>query len=421
MSRWQFAYAPLLILASAVMFLKSGIYARILSVQQFGQLNVIFLVASTVIGFGALGFNHLAHKLLPLYHLRKDSEAASKFLTAGLVVFLSVLTVGMAIALLLGPSITSFGGTEVIVIGAVSLSQLAFTMRLIWIKSEFQYLAHAAWSSLRAIALFTIGIIVALQTKDVIAIVAAEALVTGILAWPLVAKANVRSHLFRPGGVRQIREIISGHWTSALTLLRLQGTVIVLYLLDRWIGVATLSSHEYGIYAVGLIVLTSFEILQSVIAVPAFPTLSRMLADGNRRAAYTLVSRISIGILLVGLACSVPGIWILEYAVREFLPQYIESILVLKFALLAGVIRVANFFATFSILVNKEQVTAKVYLIFGSIVIVAAILARAIAGMNFAPIHIAILAVVVSMFIFFSDFTVAFRAARRSEPLGGAR
>lgn len=421
MSRWQLAYAPLLILASAAMFLKSGIYARILSVPQFGQLNVIFLIATSVVSFGALGFNHLAHKLLPHYHLRKDTDAASEFLAASLVVFMVVLTAGISIGLMFGRITAFLSGTEVLVIGAVSLSQLAFMMRLIWIKSEFKYLAYAAWSCLRAAALFVAGITVALRTRNVLSIVVVEAFVTGILAWPLVSKARFRSHLFRAGGVNQIRQIIGIHWMSAVTLLRLQGTVTILYLLDRWIGVATLSSHEYGIYAVGLIVLTSFEMLQSVIAVPAFPTLSRMLADGNRLEAYKLVSRISIGILVVGLACSVPSIWILEYTVREFLPQYMESILVLKFTLLAGVIRVSNFFATFSILVNRERTTARIYLIFGSIIVFAAIIANWAVGMDFTPIHIAILAVIVSMFIFLSDFSIAFRAAHNSEPLGAVR
>jgi O-antigen/teichoic acid export membrane protein len=412
MSRWQFAYLPPLLLASLLMLLKGMAYARILDVDQFGQLNALLLAVTTFVNVGALGFNHLAHKLLPRLYVQRDAVATSQFIITNLAVYcITVITIlgiaGIAYTLVSSPQLK-----WIPVISLTSLAQSLFALKLIAIKSELTFSSYAGWSFLRALALSCAGIATAAMTRSVTAVVVVEGLVTGALAGPFLAQ-----HLSRfSSGCRQATRFIwqsfSRHARAAATLLVVQGTVTVLYMIDRWVGVVVLSTREYGIYSVGLIVLTAFETLQSVIGVPAYPVLSRMILTGDRAGAFRLCLKMSGLVLAIALICALPAVVLLKMAVRAYLPSYVESLSILGLMVLGGSVRVGNFFGTFCILVDEEWRMVKLGTGIIAVVIVTTTMLQLGLSIQLKPIYVALLSLGVSLAMLVGYFWIARRAVR---------
>lgn len=411
--RRQFTYLPILLIASAILLLKGGLYARLLLVEEFGKLSAAFLVITMTVSFGALGFNHLAHKLLPRFHSARDDEARANFIAASIAVYFGCTLLGIGGALIGAMATNAYSAAWVCAVAAAALTQFVFALQLIAIKSEFRFVDHAAWSLTRAVALSSVGAVVAWFTNDAQHVVLTEACVTAIMLYPMRGLLRTAKGKLALSSIRSIGRAIREHRRAAFDLLQLHGMIIVIYMLDRWIGVSVLSVHDFGIYSVALIVLMAFENLQAIIGVPSYPMLSNLMADGDLAAGYRQAFRISITLLLVGLALSVPGAWLLALMVKEFLPQYVAALAVIDVVLVAGVLRVSNFFGTFCILADQQRVMSRIALCIAGLTTVAALVA-VFAGVELRPAHIAAIALGLSIASFTADFLVARRVVRLS-------
>ena len=404
----QFAYMPILLLASGILLLKSGVYARLLRVEEFGELSAALLVINTAVSFGALGFNHLAHKMLPKFHAANDHDSRAAFLAASIVVFVTVTVLALCGALVAGAWSGSFSITWSVAVAAGALTQFAFALQLISIKSEFRFVAHSSWSLTRALCSLLAGAVVAWQTQSATAVIVAEACVLLMLLLPMRAMLRGSTASFPPDG---IGASVRTHASAAFGLLKLQGMITVLFMLDRWIGVSVLSAREFGIYSVALIVMMAFENLQAIIGVPAYPVLNRLMAAGDAVAGYRHAFKLSVGLLLTGLLLCVPGTWILHVLVRNFLPQYVDALNVIGIILVSGILRVSNFFGTFCILADQERFMSQIALGVALVTISAVFLAYT-NGAVLGPMHVAGISLTISLATFGADFLVGRRVAR---------
>lgn len=410
-ARRQYFYFPLLLLASAILLLKSGVYARLLRVEEFGGLSAALLVINTAVSFGALGFNHLAHKVLPPMHAAGDARGRASFLGASLLVFIALAGTAGFSACIAGFFLPGLSLGWILATTAAAITQFLFALQLIGIKSGFRFVDHAAWSLVRAVCLTAAGAVVAWATERAQFVVLAEAVVSAMLLWPM--RSLLRGSA---GGSRQrlcdafvsMRE----HFPAALRLLQLQGMITVIYMLDRWIGVSVLSAREFGIYSVALIVLVAFENLQAIIGVPAYPVLSSLISKDDHAAGYRYAFRISARLLAVGMLLSVPGTFLIDFLIGRFLPQYIEAEAVIHLVLLAGILRVSNFFGTFCILADQEQIMSRIAIGIAATVVALAFLGYLL-GVAFTPLHIAAAALAISGVSLSADFLVARRVALR--------
>jgi O-antigen/teichoic acid export membrane protein len=415
--RRHFVYVPVLVGATALMFLKNIVYARIFSVENFGGFNQALLCAGVFTNFAGAGLQLLGHKLLPQYYARGDHPSAERLLASALGVY------GLAAALVAGAiGVGIFSGllrdaTASYATLLNASAQSVFLLCLIQIKSEFRFLDHALLSTLRAVLLLAGGAAVAVITRDVGATLATEGMLTLVVATPLFAGSRGRQILGKAREPRAEYSWLALNLPGALRLLWLNGTVTLLYTIDRWTGLALLTKREYGIFSLGLLVIAMFETMQTVVNVAAYPLMGRMIAHEEHARAFRFATLATLVVVGVTAICYVPFVLLLDFMVRAYLPQYVDAVTVLKLAVVAGALRLADFYGSFAVLCDKEQ---KLAWAFGAVVAVAAALivtARAAGDLRLNPNRLAVLTVLVSACGFLLNLAGALHGRRRCRVL----
>jgi O-antigen/teichoic acid export membrane protein len=413
-------YAPVLIGATVLLFLKSFVYARLFPVESFGVFNQATLFASTFTNCAGAGLQLLGHKLLPQYYARDDEQSAEKLLASALTVFGSITLLSgicIAVAIFAGSlSGTATWGATLL----LATAQFMFMLRLIDIKSRLRFLDHARLSSLRALLLLALGTAVAATTRSVAATLTVESVVTLLLAAPAFAGQRGARILRQAFDLRADRAWLAANLPAALRLLWLSGTLVLLYAIDRWSGIALLTKQQYGIFALGLLVVVVFETLQTVVNVAAYPLMGRMIAHGQCRRAFRLATVITLLVFGLTGVCYVPFVLILDFLVRGYLPAYAAATTVIKLAVIAGALRLADFYASFAVLCNQEQRMTWLLGAVGVIVVAIVYAVRTVGHVSFDPERLAIVTVGVSVCGFLVNFAVAVRALRRNAGLAPA-
>ena len=282
LNRRYVLYMPILAGASALLFLRTFVYARVFPVEGFGALNQAMLVASTFTSLAGVGLLQLAQKLLPQFHALEERAKFEDLLSS----CLTMCGVSASIAAVLLAGAISLGWLQGGLVFAVALpfaiAQYLFTIRLIEIKSELRFLDHSRVSAIRAVVLLLLGVAVAMLTRSVSATLAVEALVTLAVSLPVVMGERGKAVLRKLRTLRVDHRWFGQYYQAALRLFVLNGTLTLLYAIDRWFGVALLTRHEYGIFALGLTIISLFETLQLIVNVSAYPLMGRMIRAANR-------------------------------------------------------------------------------------------------------------------------------------------
>jgi O-antigen/teichoic acid export membrane protein len=409
-------YMPVLVGASALMFVKTFVYARLFTVDSFGLLSQALLVASTFTNFAGAGLQLLGHKALPQYHARGDRESFDNLLASAIAIcavsgVLAVAAVGIAAA----SGSLNRGATFAVAI-VYAVAQYLFVLRLIEIKSELRFLDHSLLSITRAAAVLALGVVVALATRDITVTLAMESIVTLLLAAPLVSGTRGQDVLRRALALPTEHRWLGANFGGALRLLWLQGTYTILYATDRWSGIALLTKHEYGIFALGLSIVALFETLQVIVNVSAYPLMGRMIAEGEHRRAFRFATLATVLVVVGGALCYMPFALFLDFLLHKYLPAYAEAAKVIKLAVAAGILRLADFYASYAVLRDSET---RLALASGALVLltVAGIsAAHTLGGVRFDPSRMIWVSVGVAVCGFLLNLAIATNAWLRWEP-----
>jgi O-antigen/teichoic acid export membrane protein len=405
-------YMPILLGASALLFLRTFLYARIFQVEDFGLLNQALLVATTFTSFAGFGMQLLGHKLLPQYHAREDRESFDDLVSSCLV--FCAASASLAAVVLVIATALGWLQNSVVFVAAVGygIAQYLFLQRLIEVKSELRFLDHSKLSGIRALALLITGVVIATTTHSVAATLAAESLVTLAVAIPLIVGERGRILIRKSLAIQSEHRWLSQHYPAALRLLWLNGTSTVLYAVDRWFGIALLTKREYGIFALGLIVITLFETLQVIVNVSAYPLMGRMIAGGDRLRAFKFASLATTTVIAAGVIFYVPFVFLLDFLLHKYLPSYVEASTVIKLAVVVGMLRLADFYASFSVLLDRER---RLALAGGALLAVAVAVisaARASGVVDFSPNRMMQISLAIAACAFAINLTIATNAAR---------
>jgi O-antigen/teichoic acid export membrane protein len=412
LGRREFIYIPLLLLSTGLLFAKNLVYAKLLPVAGFGAFNEAILVGSTFANFGGAGLQLLAHKVLPRNYARGELDAVTDLLGSALGVFgiastVMAAAIGVAVA---GGFVKAATWWYAALL--YSAAQYAFVLRLIDLKSDLRFVNHAMLSAIRAILLMACGIGVALLTRSVPGVVAIEALVTLLLSRPICAHVRGKDVGRKALRLWSDHAWLSSNLAGALHLLWLNSTMMLLYALDRWSGLVLLTEHEFGILALGLMALVAFETAQTIINVSAYPIMGRMISRGQHKRAFGLATLATAVIVGLSAICYFPFIWLFDYLVHRYLTAYVEAAPVVKVVVLAGTLRLADFYGSFAVLCNREKILART---FGVTVIVTAGLIAFLhlgAGVRFNPMRLTMVTLAVSTMGFAGNAIVAFIANR---------
>jgi O-antigen/teichoic acid export membrane protein len=401
-------YVPVLFCASGLLFLKSVVYARLLSVEAFGGLNQALLIASTFTNFAGAGLPLLGHKLLPQFYVRGESELADSLIASAIMAFGSLTFVA---AVVIGVAVVAGWLTNAATWYAtllVSVAQSIFFMRLIDCKSKLRFMDHALLSVSRAVLLLIAGAGVALATRSVAPTLATEGLVTLCMALPLIS--GPRGSLIVRKAITldiQQRQWLAETVPAALRLLWLNGTITLLYSIDRWTGVALLTKQQYGIYALGFVVVLVFETLQTVVNVAAYPLMGRLIARELHHRAFNLATTGTVVVVALTVVCYAPFVYFLKYLVRDFLPAYSGATVVIELSVIAGAFRLADFYSSFAILRNQERRLAWAFGVLLALVAIGLWVASSILHVKFDPNRMAYVTVVIAACAFVLNLGIA--------------
>lgn len=414
LNRRLILYMPILAGASALLFVRTFVYARIFPVEDFGALNQAMLVASTFTSLAGLGLMQLAQKMLPQWCALDERHRFEDLLTS----CVAMCAVSGAVAALVLAIAVGLGWLHGAWLFAVALpfaiSQYLFSVRLIEIKSELRFLDHSRVSIIRAVVLLSMGVAVAALTGSVPATLAVEALVTLGVTLPILAGERGKAVLRKLRSLGRDRSWFTAYYAPALRLFYLNGTLALLYAIDRWFGVALLTKHEYGIFALGLTIISLFETLQLIVNVSAYPLMGRMIARGEQGRAFRFATLASVVVIAIGGICYVPFTLLLDWLLQRFLPSYLEAAGVIRLAVLVGILRLADFYGSFAILLDRERRLTFASGLLLAAAFVAIVVANATGYVRFDPDRMIRVTLCIAACIFLLNWFVAAQANRRA-------
>ena len=420
-SRRQIVYFPLLVTAAGLQFIKGFVYARLLPVEAFGSLNQALLFASTFANFAGLGFPLLAAKMLPQYYMHGETDHADDLLASAIAVGILASLIGafaIFVAYLIG-LIPSFGWWyAVLFYGAF---QYLFIIKLSNIRSELRFTSFALLSCFRAVLFLGGGALTAWLTRDVIATLVYELITTAILSLPIASRTRSREIYRKLGILVSDHQWLSTNLRGALRLLWLSGTLTTACALDKWAGVLLLDQKQYGVYALGVVILTVFDAAQFFINVAAFPIMGHMVAAGQYLASFRFAKQAILTVAVVSCLFYGPFVYAVDWLIHKFLIKYIASTSVIHVLIIAGCFRLADFYGSLAILCNREIVLTRCYLVILVGFSLLIFILHRWAHVDFPPLRIAFIAVGISGTILATNFFIARNSQHVLEALPHAK
>lgn len=350
----MFSYTPLLGVAAAVSFGKLIVYAKLVTVAQFGALGQMLLV-SAAFGMGAsLGLQSVASRDVPALFARGLERRGVRLLVQAIAVasWIALLTLLGAAA---GLSLFDLTAEELMLGVVHGWAQLAFLTLAFESRSRLELMRYARDMAARNAAIAVLGAVVAGFGFGARGVVLAE--IAGTLAFCIVIGRSVLARA--RVGSRWLRHALAVHrsrlpWRAAL--LMCAGTLVMFasFNVDRWIAAETLPRDVFGLYAFGWLVLLAAQSVQGLLNSGLLPLLSRRRAVALEASAYRLTALISAALLVGGLSAVVPTASMLAWTVEHWLPQYAEARPLWLPLLLAAVFRVSDFWSSLLLVVERE-------------------------------------------------------------------
>ena len=349
----QFIYFFLLVASSGLIFGRTSICVYFLTADQFGTLSKSLIMSNTLITYAGLGMQHLILKKLPMYYTNHEKAKIDILLNQALVIFTAATILISTIIMIASVIGLNRGPLLPLMIVFHSFFQFVFLIFQLNVRSQFEFLRYSGIALGRAVLIFMLVLILVTYQPSLYYVLACEMFVNLLLVIYLVYNDSIKMTL-------SVRVLIDGfsqlkdNMLNALKLLFLNGAAYSMMTFDKWLGVLVLSSATYAHYAVGILFLMTLETLQMILNISIFPILSRIVGKGDYAHAYRLTVKLSFTLLFLGLLAYYPLTSLLQIILRLFLPEYLQSVSLIKILILAGVIRLSDFFSTFCILIDKE-------------------------------------------------------------------
>jgi O-antigen/teichoic acid export membrane protein len=349
-----FSYTPLLGLAATVSFVKLIVYAKLVTVAQFGALGQMLLV-SAVFGMAAsLGLQSVASRDVPALFARGLERRGVRLLVQTIAVASWIAVLGLLAA---AAGLPLFDLTvEELMLGVFhGWVQLAFLTLASESRSRLDMMRYARDMAARNTAIAAAGAVFAglgFGARGVIvAEVAGTLLFCVLVGRAVLARSRVGLRwLLRAMSLRQSRV----PWRAALLMLAGALVMFVSFNVDRWIAAETLPRHAFGVYAFGWLALLAAQSVQGLLNSALLPMLSRRRAVSLEASAYRLTVLVSAALLVGGLSAVLPTAWALGRAVEHWLPQYAEARALWLPLLLAAVFRVSDFWSSLLLVIERE-------------------------------------------------------------------
>jgi O-antigen/teichoic acid export membrane protein len=351
-------YAPLLILALALMMARLLAAARVLEVAEFAGYSATLLVSSSFCMLGALGLQIMLQRDLPELLRRGQARHGMILLMQAVIVTMSCAIVGLLACLIFPSAAGSQALTSTAFATGVlhGLSQQFFLLVTIESRSRGRTLEFATQYLTRSLAVVTIGLSVMSSTGSAQWGAAAEAATTLAVCVTLLGRIASRAQVsIATSAILAIRRANSICWKSASMLLSVFVLSWCTQNMDRWIAERTLAIQSFAVYAFAANAMVVASAVQMTANASLFPQLARRFAASGRWAAFRLAAQFSAALAAVGLVASPVALLAWRLLIEHWFPQYEDSIEIAPMLIAVCVVRIADYWTSFLIIIGAER------------------------------------------------------------------
>lgn len=407
----QLWYLPLLGLAMALMLLRTLLMARLLDLPSFAAFSAGTLVSTTFCMLACLGLQPMLLRDLSIQIVKRRERPGLVLLAQCVLVAAGCAIVGVAAAAI-GMAAAGLSPPLLTIAVLHGFAQQVFLVATVESRSRGMPVRFARQNLVRASGVLVMGSLAALGGGAAFWVLAVETLVTLALAlWTLhriFSSAGMPASFAYGLALRRLPRV---NWRSASALLSVTVVSFVLGNADRWVAAEILSVDQFAQYGFAWIVVMVAQSIQAVINAVVFPMLARRFGSHGRQAAYSLSARTSAVALIGGTVAVVPFGFALDMLVARWFADYSAAMTLLPWLLAASVLRVADFWTSYLMVVGLEALLLRLSLLSGAISGIAwLVFAWRGSGAAIALVDVAVLALILSATSYACSALAAWRA-----------
>lgn len=355
------SYTPLLGFAAFLSLIRITIYSRLLSVSDFGLLSKLLLISSIFSAAGSLGFQLMAQRDLPAFF--SDGRYRQ-----GLVLLCKAIVVTTVTALL-ASSVSLF---HLPILGLSGLllccsifhgwSQQVFILTVIDTRSRLEMMRYAKQILFKTVLVSVVAVIVAMLGGGAISVIFAELLMTLLFCAKFlgVITGSAKKRLIFAVGVRSFTR---RDFSTALTLFVSTILIFLSTNIDRWLAADQLSHNDFGLYAFAWISLTAALSFQALLNAGILPLISKRRKEGQLTAAFNTTAYISVSMFVAGVILAAFVYWFAQWFLPNQYQRYAGALPLIMPLLLAAVLRLADFWSSYLVVMHRQSLLMKIQII----------------------------------------------------------
>lgn len=349
-------YPLILALAMIIMMIRPLLVAYLLNQSEFASYSTGLLISSTFCMLGCLGLQTVIQKQMPIdLHLGNNNKSLI-LLIQGILIAILCLFIGGSICFF-SPMLLTLGPLGIFVGIINGFSQQVFLLATIESRSVGKYVIFSLQNLFRAFLVILTTLFVAYFIGSAIVTLLVESLVTIIISYGILYRIfNHYDISILNTVVEAMKKILSINWESSLALMLIMILAFALTNIDRWLVVISLSPKAFANYAMAGIILLGAQSLQVIINSAVFPSLAKMYATGNKKHTFAFAKKNSIYFLLIGVAGSVPGFFLIKQIILYIYPNYYGAILIIPILIFVAILRMSDFWSSYLIVVGEEKI-----------------------------------------------------------------
>jgi O-antigen/teichoic acid export membrane protein len=406
----QLMYAPVLSVAIVLMMGRVLVFARLLSVEEFGRFNIGMLSSSTFCMLACIGLQMVLQREWPVYLVRGLERQ-------GLVraAQCNVIAVACAVLGACGAAVLTLRWSEarLISLGMIhGLSQQVFVIANFEGRSRGEPLRSANQNLLRASILLVGGVGAALASGSAVMVILVEAAISLTISAAIFRGALVRGRMATSLAFRlAVRQLPRAPWRSAIVLMVVSIVFFFVFNLDRWIAADRLGAAGFAHYSFAWIVLTAAQSAQAVINAAVYPMLARRMGRLGQAAARRFSALLSAAVFVAGALAIVPTWIIVGLLIDRWFPQYANTKTLILIFLGVAIFRVSDFWSSYLLIIGRERavlVWNSTLTVLVTLLWAAGLWTRGSAGI--APTDIAVLAAALALCCYVGNVILVFRS-----------
>ncbi len=360
--RW--VYVLILGLANVISIGRIFVYARFISVEEFGYYATLTLVSNVFLLIGSLGFITELQKTLPIYFKKNEPYKVLEVIFQ-ITIIVTVVFTGSVILCLFNFKILEVDRFVLFVGLLGGLSQLLFSIVTSETRAKLLLNKYSSEILFRNIAIILAGLAIIFFSKAAILIFLIESVITLIIAVLLFRKFT--SGIIKYGFSKIVTSAYAGlkdyKWTLLLSMFSISILAFIMQNGERYLAKSNLTITSFAVLSFGLIVPSIANTVQAILNSSIFTNQVLRYSEFGKKSAIKYSIKVSLSFLIFFMIISIPMYFLSEIGISKYYPKYIEIVQYLPLIYGAFIIRSSDFISNIFIIINKPFYVVVIYVV----------------------------------------------------------